>query len=57
MDGIISKAQTAFVPGREIAENVILLQEIIHSFKKPIRGEQQFVLKADLAKAFDRVSW
>lgn len=57
MDGIISKAQTAFVPGREIAENVILLREIIHSFKKPMRGEQQFVLKADLAKAFDRVSW
>lgn len=51
MDGIISKAQTAFVPGQEISDNVILLREIIHSFKRPLRNQQQFVLKADLAKA------
>lgn len=50
MAGIISNAQTAFIPGREIAENVILLREVIHSFKKPFDDIPQFVLKADLAK-------
>lgn len=57
MSTIISTAQTAFIPGREISENVLLLREIIHSFKKPTTEDQQFVLKADLAKAFDRLSW
>lgn len=57
MADLISKAQTAFIPGREISENVILLREIIHSFKRPFNNDDQFVLKADLPKAFDRVNW
>lgn len=51
MADIISNAQTAFIPGRKIAENVILLREIFHSFKKPFDDQPQFVLKADLAKS------
>lgn len=57
MNGIISNTQTAFIPGREIGENIILLREIIHSFIKPFNTDQQFVLKADLAKAFDKLNW
>lgn len=57
MADLIANTQTAFIPGREISENVILLREIIHSFKRPFNNDQQFVLKADLAKAFDRVNW
>lgn len=57
MDFLISKSQTAFVPGREISENIILLREILHSFKSTKNGDGEFVLKADLAKAFDRVDW
>lgn len=57
MDVIISKSQTTFIPGREISKNIIILREIIHSFRKQTRGEPQFVLKADLAKAFDSVKW
>lgn len=40
MSDIIAPNQTAFVPGREIAENVILLREIIHTFKQPNRREK-----------------
>lgn len=57
MSSIISTSQTAFIPGREISENVLLLREVIHSFKRPTTRDQQFVFKADLAKAFDRLSW
>lgn len=32
MPQLISPSQSVFVPGREIAENVILLREILHSF-------------------------
>lgn len=34
MNDLISPSQTAFIPGREISENIILLREIIHSFQK-----------------------
>ncbi|XP_078165206.1 uncharacterized protein LOC144559912 [Carex rostrata] len=47
----------AFVPGREISENIILLKEVIHSFQSMQGGDDHFVLKADLAKAFDRLNW
>lgn len=53
----ISPAQSAFVPGRDISENVILLREILHSFKQPNNKNQQFCLKIDLSKAFDRLDW
>lgn len=57
MANMIANTQTAFIPGREISENVILLREIIHSFKRPFNNDQQFILKADLAKAFDWINW
>lgn len=57
MDVIISQAQTTFIPGREISENIVLLREITHSFKNQKGGPDQFVLKADLAKAFDMIRW
>lgn len=57
MNSIISHAQTAFIPGREISENIILLREIIHSFEKKNSNSYSFAFKADLAKAFDSVRW
>lgn len=57
MSRTIANAQTAFVPRREISDNVILPRKIIQSFQKSTQLSQQFVLKADLAKAFDTVCW
>lgn len=54
---IISPQQSGFVPGRVIHENVLLAQELMHSLKKPnVRG-WNVVLKLDMAKAYDRLSW
>ncbi|XP_078175152.1 uncharacterized protein LOC144568653 [Carex rostrata] len=55
--GCISASQSAFVPGREISENVILLREVLHSFKSPSYSSSDFSLKVDLSKAFDRMDW
>ena len=33
LDKIISPAQSAFIPNRWIAENQVIVQEILHSFK------------------------
>ena len=53
---LISTNQSGFVKGRSIFENIMLAQEIIHQIKKPNIGSN-VVIKLDMAKAYDRVSW
>lgn len=54
---IIHPSQAAFVHGRHIATNIIIAQEIIHSFNLKSWKQKAFFLKLDLAKAFDRLEW
>lgn len=54
---IIGPAQTSFVPGRHIVENVIVAQEIIHSMRNKGGKTGQMAIKVDLEKAYDRLSW
>ena len=51
---LIPENQGGFVKGRKIWENIILVQEAIHSSLK--NGDKGMVVKIDLANAFDRVS-
>lgn len=53
----ISSAQSAFVPDHDISENVVLLREVLHSFKKQGYKNSEFCLKVDLSKVFDRMDW
>ncbi|XP_015158226.1 uncharacterized protein [Solanum tuberosum] len=53
---IISPTQSGFVKGRSITENVLLAQEIIRDIQ--MRNQHiNVVVKLDMAKAYDRVSW
>ncbi|XP_049378041.1 uncharacterized protein LOC125842768 [Solanum stenotomum] len=52
---IISKL-SGFIKGRSISENIMLAQEIIHQIRKPNIGSN-VIIKLDMAKAYDRVSW
>ncbi|KAH9734521.1 putative ribonuclease H protein [Citrus sinensis] len=54
---IIGPAQTSFVPGRHIIENIIVAQEIIHSMRNKGGKTGQMAIKVDLEKAYDRLSW
>ncbi|XP_019094392.1 PREDICTED: uncharacterized protein LOC109129866 [Camelina sativa] len=53
---VISPSQSAFLPGRSLAENVLLATKLVHGYNwrniSP-RG----MLKVDLRKAFDSVRW
>lgn len=53
---IISENQSAFVKGRSIVDNVLLATEMVHSIDRKITGGN-IVIKLDMMKAFDRVSW
>lgn len=53
LPSLISENQGGFLPNRYITDSILLVQEDIHSSLS--RKEKGFVLKLDLANAFDRV--
>lgn len=53
---IVDEAQSAFIEGRQILQNVILVQELMNHYKR--RGiSPKCVMKIDLRKAYDSVVW
>lgn len=53
---IISQNQSRFIKGRNIAENILLAQEIIRDIGK-MNKNVNMVVKLDMEKAYDKVSW
>lgn len=49
--------QAAFIKNRHISSNIIITQEIIHSFNLKTWNQPAFLLMINLAKAFDRLEW
>ncbi|CAN0880875.1 Putative ribonuclease H protein At1g65750 [Linum grandiflorum] len=57
MKTLVTSTQASFVPGRQISDNIIILQEVIHSMETDKGRKKRMVLKIDLMKAYDRVRW
>jgi hypothetical protein len=58
LDDIISKTQSAFIPGRMITDNALISFECIHALQKGSNKAGKFcAYKLDLMKAYDRVDW
>jgi hypothetical protein len=53
VDKLISRNQTAFIPGRYILEGVVILHEILHELR--VKKLQGIILKLDFEKAYDKV--
>jgi hypothetical protein len=52
---VINPSQTAFIPGQNIMEGVVMLHETIHELhRKKMSG---VILKLDFEKAYDKVNW
>ncbi|CAL8992300.1 unnamed protein product, partial [Prunus brigantina] len=56
MANIISSSQNAFIPGRQIQDNLIIAHEIFHYLKlKKSKKHFDLGVKLDMNKAYDRV--
>ncbi|KAG7563624.1 Reverse transcriptase domain [Arabidopsis suecica] len=56
LPSVISHSQSAFLPGRQLSENVLLASEIIQGYNRR-NISPRAMLKVDLRKAFDSVRW
>lgn len=57
MRSLIGREQSSFVLDRQIVDNIIVYQEVMHSMRKRNNGKKIMALKIDLEKAYDRLSW
>ncbi|KAJ6889558.1 hypothetical protein NC652_030338 [Populus alba x Populus x berolinensis] len=56
LDEIIGTSQSAFLPGRNISDAILLTQELMHN-NHLSTGPAKCAMKIDLRKAFDTVRW
>jgi hypothetical protein len=55
LNSLVSKNQNAFIGGRSLHDNFVLVRQsmrLLHHLREP-----RVMLKLDLAKAFDTLSW
>ena len=55
INSVIGKEQSAFIKGRSILEGPLILNESVSWAK--LSKRPFFILKADMEKAFDSLSW
>ncbi|KAL0293943.1 UNVERIFIED_CONTAM: hypothetical protein Sradi_6911900 [Sesamum radiatum] len=53
---LITYSQNAFVPGRNISDNILLAQELLAGYNQT-RLPERCTLKVDIQKAYDSVEW
>jgi hypothetical protein len=56
VDSMVSRIQSAFIPGRNIVENVLLAQELVRNYHRK-DGKPRCTMKIDLMKAYNSVNW
>ena len=55
LPALISPFQLAFMPGRQMADNIVLVEEIVASWRRD--GMPGFLWKVDFSKAYDSLDW
>ena len=57
MQGVVGPNQSSFVSSRQIVDNVVLYQEVLHSMRLKNSRKGIMTIKIDLEKAYDRLYW
>ncbi|KAL0310908.1 UNVERIFIED_CONTAM: Retrovirus-related Pol polyprotein from type-1 retrotransposable element R2 [Sesamum angustifolium] len=53
---LVDYSQNAFVPGRNISDNILIAQELLAGYNQ-VRVPSRCTLKVDIQKAYDSVKW
>ncbi|KAJ9538795.1 hypothetical protein OSB04_031528 [Centaurea solstitialis] len=56
LDGLISRNQSAFIPGRRISDNILMAHQLVSGYHKH-SGPPRCAFKIDIRKAYDMVNW
>uniref|UniRef100_A0A803Q8U7 Reverse transcriptase domain-containing protein n=1 Tax=Cannabis sativa TaxID=3483 RepID=A0A803Q8U7_CANSA len=56
LTGLVNQNQGAFVQGRSIAHNVMILQDLLKNYKRK-NISPRCTIKVDISKAYDTVNW
>ena len=54
---VISTTQASFVPKRQISDNVVLMQEVLHTMRHKKGAKGYMAIEIDFQKAYDWVNW
>lgn len=54
---LISPTQASYVPGRQITDNIVIFQEVLHSMRSKQGHTGLMANKIDLEKVYDRLKW
>lgn len=54
---LINPAQSSFVLGRQISDNIIIVQEAFNKFSNYKSKKRYMAWKVDLSKAYDHLNW
>ncbi|XP_075102115.1 uncharacterized protein LOC142177432 [Nicotiana tabacum] len=57
LPSLISEEHAGFVKGRNLVENILLTQEIVTDIRLRTKAGPNVILKLDMTKAYDRISW
>nr|XP_016509454.1 PREDICTED: uncharacterized protein LOC107826922 [Nicotiana tabacum] len=57
LPSLISEEHAGFVKGRNIVENILLTQEIVTDIRLRTKVGPNVILKLDMTKVYDRISW
>lgn len=57
MTKLIGPAQASFIPRRLSTDNIVVVQEAVHSMRRKQGRTGWMLLKLDLEKAYDRIRW
>jgi hypothetical protein len=52
---VIGSSQSAFFPGRNILEGVVILRETLHEMRR--KKQKGIILKLAFKKVYDKVNW
>ena len=55
LSSLISPFQSAFIPGRQMTDSIVLEEEIVAAWHRD--GTTSFMWKVDFAKAYDSIDW